>query len=405
MPYSTTVLPLHTAHVSNFHSMKVRRGIADEFFKVVVASSAGIMTVIIYIFLRQELFNSRFLVLGGWFFAIVFVFLGRLIVRYLQVFMISKYDFGIHKVIIVGGSDPASKITEEINRNMSLGYRMVKHFPELNLLEIRKVLVGVDEVILDSAGYKPEEVSELIDLCHENHVVFKFVPGISSTLTSNFEMDIFNGVPLVELKRTALDGWGKVIKRTLDIAGSMLGLTILSPVLALCAFCVKWETAGPVFVKLKRISGNKEFELYKFRSMVRNAEELKPMLASFNERADGPLFKIRNDPRVTKVGRFIRKFRLDELPQLWNVLAGGISLVGPRPHQPDEIQKYQKHHKKVLAVKAGATGLAQASGSSDLAFEEEVALDSYYIDNWSLWLDTRIILKTMAKMVRDRSAV
>jgi len=116
---------------------------------------------------------------------------------------------------------------------------------------------------------------------------------------------------------------------------------------------------------------NKEFELLKFRSMIKNAEELKASLAVFNERKDGPLFKMKCDPRITKVGRFIRKYRIDELPQFWNIFNGDISLVGPRPHQPDEISRYQKHHKKALAIKAGATGLAQASGSSDLLFEQE----------------------------------
>ncbi len=138
--------------------------------------------------------------------------------------------------------------------------------------------------------------------------------------------------------------------------------------------------------------------------MVANAEELKVSLVSLNERKDGPLFKIKNDPRITKVGRFIRRYRIDELPQFWNVFVGNISLVGPRPHQPDEIALYQKHHKKVLAIKAGATGLAQVSGSSDLPFEREVALDTFYVENWSLWLDIKIILKTVFKVFTDKSA-
>ena len=140
--------------------------------------------------------------------------------------------------------------------------------------------------------------------------------------------------------------------------------------------------------------------MFKFRGMIENAEELKPLLADFNERADGPLFKMKDDPRITRVGRFIRRWRLDELPQFINVFRGDISLVGPRPHQPDEIARYTKHHRKVLAIKAGATGIAQASGASDLPFEEEVTLDTFYIENWSLWLDVRIILKTVARMLR-----
>jgi len=150
---------------------------------------------------------------------------------------------------------------------------------------------------------------------------------------------------------------------------------------------------------------NKIFNLLKFRSMIQNAEELKQYLATFNERRDGPLFKIKNDPRITGVGKFLRKYRIDELPQFWNIFKGEISLVGPRPHQPDEIEKYRKDHKRVLAIKAGATGFAQVSGSSDLPFDQEVALDVFYIENWSLLLDFKIILKTIWKMVNDRSAV
>ena len=136
-----------------------------------------------------------------------------------------------------------------------------------------------------------------------------------------------------------------------------------------------------------------------------SAESLKTTLMALNERPDSPLFKIKNDPRVTRVGRFIRKYRIDELPQFINVLRGEMSIVGPRPHQPDEIDRYKKHHKKVLAIKAGATGMAQVSGSSDLPFEEEVALDTFYIENWSLLFDIRLCLKTVLKMFGDHSAV
>ena len=218
-------------------------------------------------------------------------------------------------------------------------------------------------------------------------------------------MDAIGNVPVVQLHRTALDGWGRVFKRIVDIFGAMFGLAIFSPLLAIVAFSIKWETAGPVMVQLTRVSGTRRFKLFKFRSMVDNAEALKPLLAERNERSDGPLFKIQDDPRITRVGRLIRKTRLDELPQFYNVLIGDISLVGPRPHQPDEIAKYAKHHKRVLAIKAGATGLAQVSGSSDLPFEEEVKLDTFYIENWSLGMDTRIIVKTALKMLQDRSAV
>jgi len=267
----------------------------------------------------------------------------------------------------------------------------------------------VDEVLLVSPSYEGNHIAELVDFCHENHITFKFVPNLYQTLTKHVEIDLVSSVPVIELKRTPLDGWGKVFKRTIDIIGASVGLVVCSPLFVIIALAIKTETTGPVFISLKRVSGKNEFNLHKFRSMIAHdpdggAESLKASLIALNERPDGPLFKIRNDPRITKVGRFIRKTRIDELPQLWNVLKGDISLVGPRPHQPDEIAHYEKHHKKVLAIKAGATGLAQISGSSDLPFDQEVAMDSFYIENWSMFMDLKIIFKTMFKMLRDHSA-
>jgi len=211
-------------------------------------------------------------------------------------------------------------------------------------------------------------------------------------------------VPLIEIKKTPLDGWGKIIKRAVDIFGSAVGLILFSLPFLLIGIIIKLDSSGPVFVKLKRVSQGKEFYLYKFRSMVKDAEELKKDLLQYNERQDGPLFKMKNDPRITRVGRIIRRFRIDELPQLINVFKGEMSLVGPRPHQPDEIVRYKKHHKRVLFLKPGITGLAQISGSSDLSFEEEVKLDTYYIENWSLGKDIYILLKTFLVVFIDRSA-
>src|SRR3989338_2419259 len=393
--------------VSGLYTLKIRRGLFDQLLKIIMASSAGIMIVIIYIFLRQELFDSRFLVLGGWFFAIVFVFIGRILVSLLQKYYVVRRNFGVHNVMVIGDDDLAVSVIENINRDRSCGYRLVKHksAPNLDIIEETRTSSQIDEVMLTNPNYSEKDILELIDFCHENHIVFKYVPNIYRTLTANFDIDIISGLPLIELKRTRLDGWGKVAKRTFDIFSSVVSLFLLTPIYAVVALIIKLDSKGPVLVRLKRISRNKEFRLLKFRSMVENAEELKASLAIFNERTDGPLFKIKDDPRITRIGRFIRKYRIDELPQFWNILNGDISLVGPRPHQPDEISRYRKHHKKVLAIKAGATGLAQASGSSDLPFEQEVALDTFYVENWSLWLELKVISKTILKIFVDKSAV
>ena len=393
--------------ISGLYSIKNRMGRVEEFLKIFVASSAGIMIIVIYIFLRQELFNSRFLVLGGWFFAIIFIFLGRLLVRKLQNYSVIRFNFGLCNTLLIGENDAALKILTQLKDNPISGAVVVKHLknPEINDVGLAVGNPEIEEVILADSTYPGQKVMELIDFCNDNHLIFKFVPNVYHALSSNLEVANVGGIPLIELKRTALDGWGRIIKRSTDIIASSAGIIILSPIFLLLAFAIKWETEGPVFARLKRVSKNREFILYKFRSMVENAEELFPHIQALNERKDGPLFKLKNDPRITKFGRFMRKIRIDEMAQLWNVLRGDMSLVGPRPHQPDEIARYEKHHKKVLAIKAGATGLAQVSGSSDLFFKEEVALDSFYIDNWSLMMDIKIILKTVFKMLNDRSAV
>lgn len=392
--------------VSGLYAMRTRMSRAQEVARVFIASSAGIMVVVLTIFLRQELFDSRFLVIGWWAMATLFVSAGRLVFRPAYRTFLSRYGWGRHRVLIIGDDAVTDEVVSAIISDPGNGYEIVRRLANP---DIRQVIAtadtGVDEVILANPNFPADRIVQLVDLCHERHLAFKFVPNIYQTLTTHYEVDAIGRVPVVELKRTALDGWGRVFKRVLDAAASAVGMVLLSPLLAAIAFAIKWETAGPVFVGLGRVSRSRQFTLYKFRSMVQNAEELKPLLVSFNERSDGPLFKMRDDPRVTRVGRLLRRYRLDELPQLFNVLKGDISLVGPRPHQPDEIARYAKHHRKLLAIKAGATGLAQVSGSSDLPFEEEAALDTFYIENWSLTMDLRIIARTVLKMLRDTSAV
>ncbi len=396
--------------ISGLYSMKVRIGKAEELLKIIVASSAGVMLVIIFIFLRQALFNSRFLVLGAWFLAIIFVAIGRLLIRYFQHVAVTRYNFGIQRVVLIGNDIVAQGLKEQLTKHPDTGYRIIAHWETPQLESLAEFGDTVDEVLLITPSYADVTVIDLVDFCHEHHIVFKFVPNLYQTLTKHLDVDTIGAVPVIELKRTPLDGWGKVFKRVVDIVGASAGLVIFSPVFLIIAIAIKLDTPGPVFARLPRVSRGKQFILYKFRGMIAHdpdggAESLKASLHELNERQDGPLFKIKNDPRITRVGRIIRKYRLDELAQFVNVLRGDMSLVGPRPHQPDEVARYKKHHKKVLAIKAGATGLAQISGSSDLAFDEEVTLDSFYIENWSMGMDLKIIFRTIFKMLHDHSAV
>ena len=302
--------------VSGLYSLKIRRGLFDELLKIIVASSAGIMMIIIYIFLRQELFDSRFLVLGGWFFAVIFVFTGRILVYLLQKYYVTRRNFGVHNVVVVGNDNLATAVVERINNDLSYGYRLFKHImlPDLNIIKEAKAAGLIDEVMLTNPDYPEGSILELVNFCHENHIVFKYVPNIYKTLTTNFDIDIIGGLPLIELKRTRLDGWGKVIKRIFDIFVSIFGLILLSPLFAVIAIVIRSDTPGSVFVALKRISKNKEFDIYKFRSMVKNAHDLNPQLRLVrNDRPNaGPLWKMKDDPRITRVGKIIRRFSIDD---------------------------------------------------------------------------------------------
>lgn len=394
--------------VSGLYNITPQKRLFKEFFQIIVAVSATLLAIILYIFLTGTLFESRFIILAAWVFAIIFINLGRFFIKKIQRYLVGRYDVGIHQVIVIGKDKMAKKVIREINNHPDLGYRIIRHFPELGIEKIKNFLKKskpqIDEVILASPHYERSEVLEILDFCEEQRVDFKFVPNLFQTLTTNIELDTFDGTPLIQIKRTPLDGWGKIIKRGVDIFGSIFGLILFSPFFLIIGLIIKSESPGPVFVRLKRISQRKEFYLYKFRSMVKNAEDLKKKILEYNLRKDGPLFKMKNDPRITRFGRFLRRTRTDELPQFFNVLKGEMSLVGPRPHQPDEIAKYEKHHKKVLLIKPGITGMAQISGSSDLPFEEEVKLDSYYIESWSLRKDVYILLKTLITLFTDRSA-
>jgi len=191
----------------------------------------------------------------------------------------------------------------------------------------------------------------------------------------------------------------------LNFFGAILGLIIIAPFFPFIALAIKTESPGPVIVRLPRISKGKIIYVYKFRSMIQGAHELKSSLFLLNERRDGPFFKIKNDPRVTKTGRIIRRFRIDEFPQLINVLKSELSLVGPRPHELDEINKYPDTYQHLRFAKAGVTGLSQVNGASSLPFLKELAYDHHYVQQQSLLLDLKIIAKTLTILFFDHNAV
>ncbi len=240
------------------------------------------------------------------------------------------------------------------------------------------------------------EVEAAILACETEGVEAWLVADFFKTSIARAAVDDFGGKPLLVFRTTPDISWQILAKRLLDIVGSGLGLLTLGPLVMLpAALAIRFSSKGPVLFRQQR-SGlhGRLFTMYKFRSMVDNAEMLRVELESFNE-ASGPVFKMKRDPRVTRIGKFIRRTSIDELPQLWNVFIGNMSLVGPRPPVPSEVQRYDPWHRRRLSMKPGLTCLWQIRGRSSIGFEEWMKLDLQYIDNWSLWLDIRILTRTI----------
>lgn len=385
--------------LAGMYALSNIRTISQELMRVVFASSTAVMLLIAGIFFQRELFSSRFIILAAWGFAIVFVFFARQVVRFIHRSYLRRGK-GLHRVVVFGADRTTDLLLAHIRENPLAGFSVVAHFPSFangDRATIEKLLEqqDVDEIMLADPMMPTNERMDLLDFANEENRTLRYAADLFETKVSKVDISTIGTIPFFEVKRTPLDGWGRIAKRSVDIVGSMFGLIVLSPLFFAVASVIKITSNGPVFVALWRVGQRgKKFQLYKFRSMVTNAHELKKELLAKNERGDGPLFKMSNDPRVTPFGRFLRKSTIDELPQLWNVLKGNMSLIGPRPHEPEEVAQYKREHKQVLFVRPGMTGMAQVSGRSELKFDDEVRLDVYYIENWSLGLDLQILLKT-----------
>jgi len=402
---------------AGLYNLRELGALKTELKRVVLGCSLGLVAVVILIFFYRELFSSRFIVLIGWLLSIIYVAVGRLIITSIRRFFYN-YGVGVHKVVIVGAGQTADRIVKDFATRRWLGFNVVKRFEDFSLETAKEFeefikTKEVDEVIQADPNLAKSDRLRLFDFADEHHLVFKYAADLLETKVLRVEVDELAGVPVVEVKKTPLDGWGRVAKRIVDIIGSLILIIITSPIMIITAILIKLDSRGPVLFKelddgspLYRVGQyGKKFRYYKFRSMLNRMNSMRyNELADKNIRGDGPIVKIKDDPRITRVGRVIRRLSIDELPELFLVLRGSMSLVGPRPHLPEEVAKYESRHKKVMTIKPGITGLAQVSGRSDLSFEDEVRLDIYYIENWSLVFDLIILFKTPLAVFKSRQA-
>lgn len=336
-------------------------------------------------------------------------------------------------LIICGSGDQAIKLTESIINQPELGigiraYASLKPLAIHNEIKFKDIIHGitkdpvvllnsvnevedalkryaVDEVIFTDVVSVMDEVGELILICSEQGVRTTLAADLFSLGMVKSGISYFGEMPLIHFSTPPGDGWQLYAKRILDILISLLLLILLSPVFFIVAVLIKINTKGPVFFRQKRMGLNgRIFSIYKFRSMKEDAEDQLQNLLKKNE-MEGPVFKIKNDPRITEVGKFIRKYSIDELPQLWNVFRGDMSLVGPRPPLPGEVSMYERRDRRRLSMRPGLTCTWQVSGRSQIQdFQAWVKMDLSYIDNWSLGKDFYLLLKTIPVVILGRGA-
>jgi exopolysaccharide biosynthesis polyprenyl glycosylphosphotransferase len=389
----------------------------DEALSVAIGGSLGVALASWIVLLVRYPANSRLTFIFAWVAIVVLVAFGRSVVRLLRL-MARQRGLGIARVVVVGDNSAGRMIMQSIAAQPHLGYQVAGflaltagpdfgRFKRLGTLEeLPRVceLHGVDEVIIALPSVFHREILGVRDHCQRDGLRFKLIPDLYELSLNRVELDAINSIPLLSIKETTLHGWNQLTKRALDVLLAGIGLTLLSPLWLLIALAIKLDSPGPVLFRQVRVGrGETRFQVLKFRSMREDADQMVQQLIAHNE-ATGPLFKMKNDPRLTRVGRVLRRWSLDEWPQLVNVLRGDMSLVGPRPPLPREVEQYEAWHRRRLEAAPGLTGLWQVSGRSELGFDEMVMLDLYYIENWSLGLDVRILLRTIPAVFRGRGA-
>lgn len=387
----------------------------DQVFQIVTAVATTLVLALAYAFAFRPLVYSRLLLLEAGFFMGVLISLGRALVLMVQAHQ-RRRGVGVRRIVIVGAGEVGRRVMRTLVARPDLGYHIVgyvddnpdkgegglgriKGLGDLDKLPEVIAIENVDEVIITLPWTYQRRILSILRECERRHVGARLVPDLFQMSLSRVEVSDLGGVPLIEVREIAFSKTALIIKRAMDVVGASLALLLGWPLFALIALAIKLDSPGPVLFTQERVGKDyKRFTIYKFRSMRVGAEDELEILKEVAEHND-VTFKMRDDPRMTRVGRFLRRFSIDELPQVINVLKGDMSLVGPRPPIPAEVEQYQPWHLKRLAVPPGMTGMWQVSGRSELTFDEMVLLDLYYIEHWSPWLDLAIMLRTFPKVL------
>jgi exopolysaccharide biosynthesis polyprenyl glycosylphosphotransferase len=413
VPFAFLVASLLFARSGLYAERSQRPGLT----RIVASLFETTLVALIFAVVNGEEFSSYYIFYGTLFFSVAYVSTARFAYEQGTGALLSAAGYK-RRAILVGTGEQIEAVAHALQASgghspvqvigfISLTPRPDNGLRSLGPLEEIGDIVSehkADEVIIADPAFPQQQAVELVDTCHQRGVVVRIAPSTMEILIHRAEFVPGQSVPLFELKPPVFDGIDFAVKRTFDVAVSSMLLVVLSPLLVLTAAAVRLTSRGPVFYQSWRPGiGGVPFPCLKFRTMYHDADRRQAELEGQNE-ADGALFKMRHDPRVTKVGRLLRRFSLDELPQLINVLRGQMSLVGPRPLPQRDFDRLEDWHKKRYLVLPGITGLWQVSGRSDLDFDDLVRLDFLYLERWSVFLDLTILVKTVPAVFTRRGA-
>lgn len=415
-----TALCLIMFRISGLYEMRRRKRLFDEIYTITSGTATSIVIVMAITFFIQPLVYSRgMLVLAG-----TLTVISLSIVRLIKtVVLANRYrrGIGVERVLIVGAGEIGRAVIRTILASPMLGYRIAGYVdddPEKGdglgrikslggLDNLSQVLASgeVDEVIVTLPWMYHRKIIQIVEECERANVRVRIVPDVYQQRMRTVDLDSLNGIPLIGPGPERLSSSALLVKRAIDLLLSVLALPFFALVFLIAGALIKLDSPGPIIFKQRRVGKDgKEFEVWKFRTMVVGADEIKAAVAHLNLFENNILLKVPDDPRMTRVGRILRRTSLDELPQIINVLRGEMSWVGPRPNTPDEVVRYEPWQRKRLSVLPGITGLWQVSGRSDVPFDEMCLLDIFYIENWSLDLDIRILLQTIPHVIFGRGA-
>ncbi len=392
----------------------------DQMYLIINSSAKVMIFILALIFITSPATYSRLMMVEAGLAVIVLLGVERGAVGVIEG-ILRRRGQGIASVLIVGAGELGRAVMRTLVARPELGYRCVGfvdddpargttnigRFPALGALDALPALLRnqrIDEVVITLPWSAQPKITQVVELCTHRGVRARVVPSLLQINMGHIDVNDFGGIPLLSMRADRTSPDDNVFKRLFDLLGASLALLVSAPVIGLFALLVRLESPGsPIYSHIRVGKHGKTFKLYKLRSMRMGAEAEKALLMEHNE-ADGPLFKMKNDPRRTRIGRIIRRTSIDELLQFWNVLRGEMSIVGPRPNLPEEVAQYNDWHRARMRVRPGITGLSQISGRSELTFDETCLLDIYYIENWSPSLDLTIALKTLPFLLSARGA-